>query len=104
MNMTPARALEDRGRDGSSSAGSRASAAGEDEAQHRDERLAAIAWVVRLSTPSVTAAMSAIPVDSPSRPSMKLMLLIIPTIQTTVKADRERCRRSAIVARARTGW
>ena len=46
--------------------------------------------VVRLRIPSVSAAMSAIPVDSPSRPSMKLMLLIIPTTQTTVNADGER--------------
>ena len=46
--------------------------------------------LVRLMSPSVTAAMKAIPDDSPSRPSMKLMLLIIPTIQKTVKRDRER--------------
>ncbi len=41
--------------------------------------------VVREISPSVTAAMSAIPDESPSRPSMKLMLLIIPMIQTIVK-------------------
>ena len=34
--------------------------------------------------PSVTAAMNATPVDRPSRPSIQLMLLIIPTIQKTV--------------------
>ena len=44
------------------------------------------AAVVRLMRPSVVAAMSAIPDDSPSSPSMKLMLLIIPTIQTIVNA------------------
>ena len=42
-------------------------------------------WVVRLMSPSVTAAMNAIPDDRPSRPSIKLMLLIIPTIQKIVK-------------------
>ena len=35
-------------------------------------------------SPRVTAAMSAIPDDSPSSPSMKLMLLIIPMIQIIV--------------------
>ncbi len=35
-------------------------------------------------SPRVSAAMSAIPVDSPSSPSMKLMLLIIPTIHSMV--------------------
>ena len=35
--------------------------------------------------PSVTAAMNAIPDDSPSRPSIQLMLLIIPTIQKIVR-------------------
>ena len=35
-------------------------------------------------SPSVTAAMSDTPVERPSSPSMKLMLLIIPTIQTAV--------------------
>ena len=40
--------------------------------------------VVSEIRPSVTAAISAMPDDSPSRPSMKLMLLIIPTIQTIV--------------------
>ena len=44
-----------------------------------------LTWVVRLMSPRVTAAMSAIPVDSPSSPSIQLMLLIIPTIQKTVK-------------------
>ena len=44
------------------------------------------AAVVRLMSPRVDAAMSAIPDDSPSSPSMKLMLLIIPTIQTMVNA------------------
>ena len=34
--------------------------------------------------PSVTAAMNATPVDRPSRPSIQLMLLIIPTIQKIV--------------------
>ena len=34
--------------------------------------------------PSVTAAMNATPDDRPSRPSIQLMLLIIPTIQKTV--------------------
>ena len=42
-----------------------------------------VAVVIEIS-PSVTAAISAMPDDSPSRPSMKLMLLIIPTIQTIV--------------------
>ncbi len=42
--------------------------------------------VVRLISPRVNAAISEMPVDSPSSPSMKLMLLIIPTIQTTLKA------------------
>ena len=40
--------------------------------------------VVRLIRPSVTAAMRATPLDRPSRPSIQLMLLIIPTIQNTV--------------------
>ena len=44
-----------------------------------------LTWVVRLRIPSVTAAMSATPVLSPSSPSIQLMLLIIPTIQNTVK-------------------
>ena len=35
-------------------------------------------------SPSVAAAMRAMPEDSPSRPSMKLIELIIPTIQTIV--------------------
>ena len=35
-------------------------------------------------TPRVTAAMSETPVDRPSSPSMKLMLLIMPTIQSAV--------------------
>ena len=39
---------------------------------------------VRLTTPSVSAAMTPIPDDRPSRPSMKLMLLIIPVIQMIV--------------------
>ena len=34
--------------------------------------------------PSVTAAIRAIPDDRPSSPSMKLMLLIMPTIQKIV--------------------
>ncbi len=34
--------------------------------------------------PRVAAAIRAMPEDSPSSPSMKLMLLIIPTIQTIV--------------------
>ena len=41
--------------------------------------------------PSVRAAMSETPVDSPSRPSIKLMLLIMPTIQR-------------VVSRTGTGW
>ena len=41
--------------------------------------------MVRLMIPSVTAAMNAIPDDSPSRPSIQLMLLIIPTIQKIVR-------------------
>ncbi len=41
--------------------------------------------VVRLMSPRVTAAMNAIPDDRPSRPSIQLMLLIIPTIQKIVK-------------------
>ena len=40
--------------------------------------------VERLISPRVTAAMIATPVDSPSRPSIQLMLLIIPTIQKIV--------------------
>ena len=40
--------------------------------------------VVSEIRPRVTAAISAMPDDRPSRPSMKLMLLIIPTIQTSV--------------------
>ena len=40
--------------------------------------------VERLIRPSVTAAMIATPDDSPSRPSIQLMLLIIPTIQKIV--------------------
>ena len=36
--------------------------------------------------PSVTAAMNATPDDRPSRPSIQLMLLIIPTIQKIVSA------------------
>ena len=43
-------------------------------------------WTLRLSTPSVRAAIRAIPVERPSSPSMKFMLLIIPTIQMTVNA------------------
>ena len=42
-------------------------------------------WVVRLMIPSVTAAMKATPDESPSRPSIQLMLLIIPTIQKIVR-------------------
>ena len=60
---------------------------GQDEAEQGDERLAeGPAAVVRLISPRVAAAMSEIPDDSPSSPSMKLMLLIIPTIQTIVNA------------------
>ena len=44
----------------------------------------ATTWVVRLMIPSVTAAMKATPDDRPSRPSIQLMLLIIPTIQKMV--------------------
>src|SRR3954462_14797925 len=43
-------------------------------------------WVVRLITPNVTAAMNDTPDESPSRPSIQLILLIIPTIQKIVKA------------------
>ena len=49
-----------------------------------------LTWVVRLMTPSMTAAISATPHDSPSSPSIKLMLLIIPTIQKIGEPDRER--------------
>src|SRR6185369_7790127 len=41
---------------------------------------------VRLMTPSVTAAIRPIPDESPSSPSMKLMLLIIPAIHRTLNA------------------
>ena len=44
-------------------------------------------WLVAVVSeirPRVTAAISAIPDDRPSSPSMKLMLLIIPMIQTIV--------------------
>ena len=54
-------------------------------------------WLVAVVSeirPSVTAAISAIPDDSPSRPSMKLMLLIIPMIQTIVKPIAIRRRRA----------
>ncbi len=44
--------------------------------------------------PSVTAAIKATPDDSPSRPSIQLMLLIIPTIQKIVSAGRDRPGRS----------
>ena len=54
-------------------------------------------------SPSVTAAMNAIPDDRPSSPSMKLMLLIIPTIQKTVKPGRERPVEPDD-RRRRTGW
>ena len=57
---------------------------GQREAQDGDERLGDT-WVVRLMIPSVTAAMKATPDDSPSRPSIQLMLLIIPTIQKMVR-------------------
>src|SRR5487761_2363535 len=40
---------------------------------------------VRLIVPSVSTAMSATPDESPSSPSMKLMLLIMPRIQMTAK-------------------
>src|SRR5664279_1256668 len=39
---------------------------------------------VRLMMPRVRAAINAMPDESPSRPSMKLMLLIMPTIQRKV--------------------
>ena len=58
---------------------------GQREAEHRDQRLAAADLVVRLMMPRVTAAMKATPEDRPSRPSIQLMLLIIPTIQKTVR-------------------
>ena len=78
------RALEDRPPGGSSSAGSRA---GRRRARSTGRRRAAgRPGAVRLSSPSVTAAISAMPLDSPSRPSMKFRLLIMPTIQTTVNA------------------
>ena len=58
-------------------------------------------WVVRQISPRVSAAIRAIPVDRPSSPSMKLMLLIIPTIQSTVKPIAKGPRRG--YARRRTG-
>ena len=79
----PARADEDRGRV-EVPAQEPEERAGEGEAQQGDDRL--LAGPVRLITPRVTAAMRAIPDDSPSSPSMKLMLLIIPTIQTTTNS------------------
>ena len=53
---------------------------------------ATIGWhgpAVSEMTPSVSAAMSETPVDSPSSPSMKLMLLIMPTIQRRGDAGRD---------------
>ena len=53
--------------------------------KHRtpDHRLARDAdAVVNEMSPSVAAAISAMPDDSPSSPSMKLMLLIIPRIHS----------------------
>ena len=46
-------------------------------------------WVVRQISPSVIAAIRPIPDDRPSSPSMKLMLLIIPTNHRTREADRD---------------
>ena len=57
--------------------------AGQDRAQQRRPR-ARSGCAVREMMPRVRAAMSETPVDSPSRPSMKLMLLIMPTIQSVV--------------------
>ena len=62
-----------------------------------------LTWVVRLMTPRVTAAMSATPVDSPSSPSIQLMLLIIPTIQNTVKPTENGLVEPDDAGR-RTGW
>ena len=56
--------------------------AGEDEAEESHVWLDRVGR--RLITPRVTAAIRAMPVESPSRPSMKLMLLIMPTIQSSV--------------------
>ena len=53
-------------------------------AKHRTAMNGWFVAVVSEIRPSVTAAISAMPDDRPSRPSMKLMLLIIPTIQTIV--------------------
>ena len=54
-------------------------------AKHSTAMSGWLTWVVRLMIPSVTEAMSATPVLRPSSPSIQLMLLIIPTIQNTVK-------------------
>ena len=53
-------------------------------AKHRTPMNGWLVAVVIEIRPRVTAAISAMPDDSPSRPSMKLMLLIIPMIQTIV--------------------
>ena len=53
-------------------------------AKHSTAMSGWLTCVVRLRIPSVTDAMSATPVLSPSSPSIQLMLLIIPTIQNTV--------------------
>ena len=61
---------------------------GQGEAQDGDERLPDLRR--QADEPRVTAAMKATPDDSPSRPSIQLMLLIIPTIQKIVRPGRDR--------------
>ena len=55
-----------------------------DRAKHSTPMNGWATAVVSESSPRVAAAMSAIPDDSPSRPSMKLIELIMPTIHTIV--------------------
>ena len=58
---------------------------------HRRATRGSTGMAVREMTPRVSAAMSDTPVDSPSRPSIQLMQLIMPTIQR-------------VVSRMGTGW
>ena len=54
-------------------------------AKHRIPMNGWATTVVSEIRPRVAAAISAMPDDSPSRPSMKLMLLIMPTIHSIEK-------------------
>ena len=83
----PARAGEDRGRV-EVPAQEAEQRAGQGEAQQGDVAAGRTGRrsTVRLIRPRVNAAIRPIPLDRPSRPSIQLMLLIMPTIQKIVKA------------------